>query len=80
MHWRRVVYPDVLHTTHLRCILYRKILFLGVFCRILDFVTGLFDLLPGFIYRLIDLLSGLFRRAFLRIRIALQPGYPSQKL
>ena len=58
-------YPRRPATTHLRCILYRKILFLGVFCSILDFVTGLFDLLPGFIYRLIDLLSGFFRRAFM---------------
>jgi hypothetical protein len=32
--------------------------FIGVFCRILDFITSLFHLLPGFFYRLIDLLAG----------------------
>jgi hypothetical protein len=39
-------------------------LFFGVFCRILDFLTSLFDLLPGFFHRLIDLLAGALRRAF----------------
>jgi hypothetical protein len=44
---------------------HKLILFFGVFCRILDFVTRLIDLLPGFFYCLIDFLSGVFRRAFL---------------
>ena len=39
-------------------------LFFVVFCRILDFLTSLFDLLPGFFHRLIDLLAGALRRAF----------------
>jgi hypothetical protein len=36
----------------------QRLFFIGVFCRILDFLTSLFDLLPGFFYRLIDLLAG----------------------
>jgi hypothetical protein len=36
----------------------QRLFFSGVFCRILDFLTSLFDLLPGFFYRLIDLLAG----------------------
>jgi hypothetical protein len=32
---------------HLLVSFHKLILFFGVFCRILDFVTGLFDLLPG---------------------------------
>jgi len=41
----------------------RRLFFIGVFCRVLDFLTSLFDLLPGFFYRLIDLLAGALRGA-----------------
>jgi hypothetical protein len=30
----------------------RRLFFIGVFCRVLDFLTSLFDLLPGFFYAL----------------------------
>jgi hypothetical protein len=52
----------------------RRLFFIGVFCRILDFLTSLFDLLPGFFYRLIDLPSGALRGAlfFSGSRIALR--------
>jgi len=41
----------------------QRLFFIGVFCRVLDFLAGLFDLLPGFFYRLIDLLAGALRGA-----------------
>jgi hypothetical protein len=41
----------------------RRLFFIGVFYRVLDFLTSLFDLLPGFFYRLIDLLAGAFHGA-----------------
>jgi len=43
----------------------RRLFFIGVFYRILDFLTSLLDLLPGFFYRLIDLLAGALRRALI---------------
>jgi hypothetical protein len=43
----------------------RRLFFIGVFYRILDFITSLLDLLPGFFYRLIDLLAGALRRALI---------------
>jgi hypothetical protein len=43
----------------------RRLFFIGVFYRILDFLTRLLDLLPGFFYRLIDLLAGALRRALI---------------
>jgi hypothetical protein len=36
----------------------QRLFFIGVFYRVLDFLTSLFDLLPGFFYRLIDLFAG----------------------
>ena len=42
-----------------------KLFFIGVFYRILDFITSLFDLLPGFFHRFIDLLAGALNRALL---------------
>jgi len=41
----------------------QRLFFIGVFCRILDFLTSLFDLLPGFFSRLIDLLASSLRGA-----------------
>ena len=40
-----------------------KLFFIGGFCGVLDFITSLFDLLPGFFHRLIDLLAGAFHGA-----------------
>jgi len=37
------------------------LLFLGVFCRVLDFLTSLFDLLPGSFYLRIEFLAGALR-------------------
>ena len=43
----------------------RRLFFIGVFYYIFDFLTSLFDLLPGFFYRLIDLLAGALRGALI---------------
>jgi hypothetical protein len=42
----------------------RRLFFIGVFCRVLDFLTSLFDLLPGLFYPLIDSLAGALRGTF----------------
>jgi hypothetical protein len=42
-----------------------KLFFIGGFCGVLDFITSLFDLLPGFFHRFIDLLAGALHRALL---------------
>ena len=53
------------------------LLFCGVFCRVLDFLTSLFDLLPGFFCRLIDFLAGALHFSCSRLTLQSERSLPT---